>query len=264
MMENIDYEKFVKKFNKKTTDDCYTPPKVYESIKEHIVNKYKLHDKKIIRPFFPGGDYKNFEYNEKTVVIDNPPFSILSEIKHFYLEKNIKFFLFAPQMTLFSSDIEDISYYPIGAVIEYENNAKVSTSFITNLENSTIVLDKELKENIEKLQENKAKKLNRYIYPPEIVTPSRLKQVLELGEQIEFKKTELFYIVRLDAHDNYVTERGNKPKLFGGGFLTNNKKYIETIKKIEGDIQRNNMSRWIYLELSDREKEILSKLGVEK
>lgn len=57
------YEEFVEKFKvKKTTDDCYTPPEVYEKVKNWAVDHYGLHGRKIVRPFYPGGDYENYEY----------------------------------------------------------------------------------------------------------------------------------------------------------------------------------------------------------
>ncbi|WP_288842806.1 hypothetical protein [uncultured Megasphaera sp.] len=39
-MKNETYEEFVEKFKpKKTTDDCYTPPDVYEIIKAYALEK---------------------------------------------------------------------------------------------------------------------------------------------------------------------------------------------------------------------------------
>lgn len=38
------YQDFVEKFKpKKTTDDCYTPPDVYEAVRDWAVNRYALH-----------------------------------------------------------------------------------------------------------------------------------------------------------------------------------------------------------------------------
>ena len=55
-MKNETYEEFVEKFKpKKTTDDCYTPPEIYEVIKKWACEKYRIDSKKIIRPFYPGG-----------------------------------------------------------------------------------------------------------------------------------------------------------------------------------------------------------------
>ena len=91
-----DYDAFLDKFeDKKTTDDCYTPKEVMEIIINYVNEKYSLTGKRIIRPFYPGGDFESIEYTEDMVVIDNPPFSIIAKICKYYLERNIKFFLFA-------------------------------------------------------------------------------------------------------------------------------------------------------------------------
>lgn len=97
------YEEFVEKFKpKKTTDDCYTPPAIYEAVKDWAVKEYGIDPDRIVRPFYPGGDYERFEYPKDCVVLDNPPFSILSKILRFYDERSIAYFLFAPTLTIFS------------------------------------------------------------------------------------------------------------------------------------------------------------------
>ena len=50
--ENEEYQAFVDKFKpKKTTDDCYTPPNIYEAVKTWVVNEYHIsEDTPIIRP----------------------------------------------------------------------------------------------------------------------------------------------------------------------------------------------------------------------
>lgn len=71
-----DYGAFVEKFKpKKTTDDCYTPPAVYETIKDWACREYDIDPSKVVRPFYPGGDYERFDYSGGAVVVDNPPFS---------------------------------------------------------------------------------------------------------------------------------------------------------------------------------------------
>ena len=75
------YEKFVDKFKPKlTTDDCYTPPKIYAAVRDWACAKYGIDPAKIVRPFYPGGDFEAFDYPDDCVVLDNPPFSILSKI----------------------------------------------------------------------------------------------------------------------------------------------------------------------------------------
>ena len=63
-----DYGAFVEKFKpKKTTDDCYTPPAVYETIKDWACREYDIDPSKVVRPFYPGGDYESFDYSDGKV-----------------------------------------------------------------------------------------------------------------------------------------------------------------------------------------------------
>ena len=104
------YEEFVEKFKpKKTTDDCYTPEIVYEAIKNWAVNHYKWQGREIVRPFYPGGDYEQYEYPQNCVVIDNPPFSIISKIVKFYTWHRFLFVCSAFN-TFWSGTVRQIEY----------------------------------------------------------------------------------------------------------------------------------------------------------
>lgn len=93
--DNPEYDAFTEKFKpKKTTDDCYTPPLVYDAIRDWACSEYGIDPACIVRPFYPGGDYERFDYPDACVVLDNPPFSILSKICEFYIDRGIAFFLF--------------------------------------------------------------------------------------------------------------------------------------------------------------------------
>ena len=139
MAKGETYEEFVAKFKKnapKTTDDCYTPQPVYEVVKEYALKLAGLTEETCtpVRPFYPGGDYRNYDYPADAYVIDNPPFSILSEIRRFYMEKGIKYFLFAPQKTLFSCiQICHDTLIPIDVKITYDNGVNIGTGFVTNV-----------------------------------------------------------------------------------------------------------------------------------
>ncbi len=95
------YEEFVEKFKpKKTTDDCYTPPEIYETIKGWVCRKYGVSEGAIVRPFWPGANFTEYEYPEGCVVLDNPPFSILSKICEYFLcvsRRSSEFWITMPQ-----------------------------------------------------------------------------------------------------------------------------------------------------------------------
>lgn len=68
-----DYEGFVEKFNpKKTTDDCYTPPAVYDYVLQYVADHCDIDGMTVVRPFYPGGDYESLVYPDNCVVIDKP------------------------------------------------------------------------------------------------------------------------------------------------------------------------------------------------
>ena len=180
-----DYEKFISKFKAaKTTDDCYTPQPIYEAVVDYVFRKGNLpEDTEIVRPFRPNGDYTTEEYPEGCVVIDNPPFSILSKIVRFYIARGIKFFLFAPGLTLFSSSSSSYCTKIVcGVSVTYANKAKVSTSFLTNIfGDNAIICDNELyttiKEIDERLQKESTKELTKIIYPDNVVSAALLQKV---------------------------------------------------------------------------------------
>ena len=99
--KSADYASFLDKFKPRlTTDDCLTPPNVYEAVRDWAVKEYALEGREIVRPFWPEGDprrpaggYEGMEYPDGCVVIDNPPFSIVSRIVSFYAGRGIDFFL---------------------------------------------------------------------------------------------------------------------------------------------------------------------------
>ena len=126
-MKSKTYEEFVEKFKpKKTTDDCYTPPVVYDAVADWVASEYGVNRENFVRPFYPGGDYENYSYSKDAIVVDNPPFSILSKIVDFYISKNVPFFLFAPNLTLFNClRNRECSALVTDANIIYDNGANV-------------------------------------------------------------------------------------------------------------------------------------------
>lgn len=213
-----EYNEFIDKFKiKLTTDDCYTPEPVYEAVRTFVNEKLcSLEGRQICRPFYPGGDYKNFEYAKDAIVIDNPPFSILSEIVRWYSSKNVKFFLFTPALTGWvAKDVEGLTYITMGGYIIYENGARVRTSFITNLcPEVRIIISHVLYKMIEDAQPQEKANLPKFKMPPEVITAARIMKYADTFD-FEIKASEIEDVV------SYLIEKETKQKkeVFGGGIL---------------------------------------------
>lgn len=253
-----DYENFVDKFKtKKTTDDCYTPPEVYNCVLRYVSEKCNIRGSEIVRPFYPGGDYENCEYPYGCIVVDNPPFSILSQIVKFYIEKDIKFFLFAPHLTLLSVRGECCRIV-VGASITYENGAIVKTSFISNLFDDVVVMsDPFLYRELKRINELKKVSLPRYKYPNNVLTVSAMQWCVERGVSMQFKKEDLYNIGRLDS------QKPHKKNIFGTGFLLSEKAAAEkaAAEKEAAEKEAAKKDDTIIWELSEREMEIIKSLG---
>ena len=257
-----DYDGFVEKFKpKKTTDDCYTPEIVYNAVADWVANEYNLHKSDFVRPFYPGGDYELFDYNGK-VVVDNPPFSILSQIIKFYVDKGIKFFLFTPTLTLCRYG-DYCTVFPIGDDITYENGATINTSFATNLEPHEIrartppTLYKAIDE-ANKINRQKDKKsLPKYSYPMEVVTTAAIYPFAKYGIDFVIPRSESVRVSALDA------QRQCKKTVFGCGWLVSERVKAEREKAEREKAEREKAEREkaIIWQLSEREKAIIEKLN---
>ena len=259
MAQGKTYEEFVEKFKpKKTTDDCYTPALIYDAVADWVANEYNLDRSDFVRPFYPGGDYENFDYPEGSVVVDNPPFSILFKIVKFYIERGIKFFLFAPALTLFSANASHVSYIVAKLNITYENGAVVPTSFVTNLEDYNVqmrtspTLYDALKRADDEIKSHKTKTLPKYVYPDNVVTASKMYSYSECGIDMVIPRDECSYIQALDSQKSF------KKRIYGSGFIVSDrcKKLIESSE--EKAAKEKAAKEW---KLSERELEIISKLS---
>ena len=248
------YDEFIDKFKPKlTTDDCYTPPKVYTAVLDFVRSFCDLSDKTIVRPFVPGGDFEHYAYPQNAVVVDNPPFSILSKIVRFFCEKDIPFFIFAPALTLFSAPDCDVSYVIADANIIYENGAKVRTGFITNLLPETrIWLSSDLHQAIEKAQEDEAEPYQLFVYPDNLVTAATLGKIVARDVELKIAKRSCEYIRESDS----AKEQGRS--LYGGGFLLSDRAAAERAAAERAAAERAAATR---LNLSDKEKQIIERLN---
>ena len=255
--DDEEYQEFLSKFEaKKTTDDCYTPDNVYEAVKKWCFDRYGLAGKKIVRPFYPGGDYQNENYSGNIVVLDNPPFSIISEICEFYTERNIPFFLFAPTLTLLGIARGTMNYVACGAGVTYENGAVVSTSFVTNLGDKKIIASSELRDTIEEANKENLRKLHRelpkYSYPNEVLTATMLCYLAAHDTSIEIDADDVYFIRALDS------QKDEGKGLFGSGFLLSEKAAAEKAAAEKAAAEKVNTNIW---ELSEREIQIIKGLG---
>lgn len=219
--EDEEYQAFIDKFKaKKTTDDCYTPPNVYNAVADWVAREYNLDSGRFLRPFYPGGNYEQFNYPAGAPVVDNPPFSILSKIIAFYARRQIPFFLFAPALTLFSSSSSASSTcIPCGVKITYENGANVPTSFVTNMEPRTVrvrtapSLFQAVKAANDANQAKKGKALPRYEYPDNIITAAMVNRWCKYDVEYSLSVADSLPIGALEAQK----KRG--VSIFGGGYI---------------------------------------------
>ena len=222
-----DYGAFVEKFKpKKTTDDCYTPPEVYETIKNWACREYDIDPDKVVRPFYPGGDYERFDYSGGAVVVDNPPFSILSKICAFYQERDIPFFLFAPSLTIFGSTSRNGTHMLVtNCTIEYENGAQVNTSFVTNLGDDLIRTAPDLarlvNDTVKRVRRERKQHMPKYAYPRELLTVARLNKLGKAGVDFRVRASDVAFVRRLDS------QAAAGKAIFGSGYLLSDRKAAE-------------------------------------
>ena len=252
------YDDFIDKFeHKKTTDDCYTPKEVYQIVLDYVGQKVNLSGMEIIRPFYPGGDFESIEYPENCIVIDNPPFSIITKICKYYIANGVKFFLFCPHLTAFSADM-DCTYIVASADITYENGAVIKTAFVSNMFGDLkIIGDPDLHLKFKELQQINKSKFPKYKYPDHIITVSKIAYCVEKGISIFFDKKDLMYSRVLDA------QKEHGKTLYGNGFIASDKAAVTmaaaTAAAATAAAQKDvNVFVW---ELSEREMDIVKSLG---
>ena len=284
--DDPEYQEFVKKFEaKRTTDDCYTPDVVYDAVAEWVASEYNVSRANFVRPFYPGGDYQKERYKPTDIVVDNPPFSIMSEIIRFYQANGIRFFLFAPHLTLFSGATDGITCLPVGVGVTYENGANICTSFLTNMEPKNIRFRSEprLYEAVRKANEvnraivvkNNGKMQARYIYPEYLVQTPFLCQCSRLGFDFVATVDETFQVPELDS------QKEQHKAIFGKGYLISERllelrrkfeseryerecafqKKVEKEKQLKEQAAREEATVW---PLSERERKIIEGLNQNK
>lgn len=261
-----DYDGFVDKFKPKlTTDDCYTPPLVYDAVLWWVMAEYGiLEGTRIMRPFKPGGDYKSEDYGGDCCVVDNPPFSILASICRWYQKRGVRFFLFAPQLTLLSPVKPGNGVCAVAANCEvtYANGAKVRTGFVTNLEDGIIArtapaLSKVVAKADAMSRAGNAKTVRKLKLPDEVVTAAQLGNMSSKGVDFRIEVGAACKVTGLDNMEGGI---------YGGGLLLSKAKAkakaeAEAKAKAEAKAEAKAKAKAKAYDLSEREREMVRQLG---
>ena len=258
--DDPEYQAFLEKFApKKTTDDCYTPQNVYEVAKTWAVEKYGLSGLQVLRPFYPGGDYKAVTYDSDSVVIDNPPFSIISEICEWYAQNDVRFFLFAPALTLFGIGRGLLNYVACGAGITFENGANIAISFVTNMGSCAVESAPDLRERLDAANDENLraarKELPKYSYPAQVLTSAMVQYFAAHGVDFRVPHGHLAFTRALDS------QREAGKAVFGSGFLISEKAAAEKAAAEKAAAEKAAAEKWEKWPLSERELAIVASLG---
>ena len=247
---NEEYNAFVEKFEpKKTTDDCYTPPAVYDAVADYVADRYGYDKEKFVRPFFPGGDYKSFNYPDGCVVVDNQPFSITAEIIDYYNERNIKFFLFCMTKISFNY-LNRCCVVVTGTDITYENGAIVGTGFLTNLEADVAAMTApKLTKALKAAQADDKATLPKYAYSPEVLTFADMGSIANGDIDFSIPRNETHFVRALDA------QKAQDKGIYGSGALLS--KRLAKAK----EQAKEQAEKTIIWSLSEREQGIIDQLG---
>ena len=261
------YDQFVDKFKPRhTSDDTHTPPNVYEAVLSWCERRYGVERSRVVRPFFPGGDYAHAEYPADCVVIDNPPFSRLAEIVKHYLGARVPFFLFAPSLT----SIGHARHSGCAAVfsdsdVTFDNGAVIRCAFLTSLEPADVlaVSAPDLGDAIAVAEnENRAaakKHVTPLALPGEVLTAARMQYLAAHHVPHTVRRSDVAFVRTLD---NYP------PGIYGGGYLLSDRASAERVAAERVAAERAAAERAAAdrasakkVELSDRERAIVRKLG---
>ena len=200
-------------------------------------------------------------YPDGCVVLDNPPFSIITKIVRNYIVAGVKFFLFAPYLTNFASNAPGTCHIITDIKITYENGAKVNTSFVTNIDDQykcrtapglRQMLAQAEYENTHKDD----KRLPKYVYPDNLLTATMLGRLSVKGIDYRVPADACVWIDALEQ------QRAADKKLFGGGFLISDQCAAEKVdaenRIIVKEKEAGEIIEWI---LSQREARTIEMLN---
>ena len=250
-----DYAGFVEKFKpKKTTDDCYTPPAVYEAVKAWVCQKYSIDPARTVRPFWPGGDYEHFDYPNGAVVLDNPPFSCLAKIVRFYQARQIHYFLFAPGLTALGLTRHGAGIVYADSRITYHNGAVVNTAFATSYGPNVVEIAPDLGKAVKDAQRRgRTIKQTVYQYPPNLLTTQGVLALARHGVPYALPRQEAVFVRTLDEM------KAEGKEAFGGALLISDAAAARKTDAEQAVPHPDTPTRvWT---LSDREMKIIEELN---
>lgn len=265
-MKSKTYDEYIEKFKtkKKSPDDTFTPAAVYDAVAGYVASAYGLDRSQFVRPFWPGADYKVYDYKPDSVVVDNPPFSVLAKIITYYQVHGIPFFLFAPTLSIPYCIHNKAGVCGIVCKVSlvYDNGATVSTSFVTNLEpdkRTIIRTAPELQEALVQaneltLAEQGKKTLPRYDYPSGVLTAAMVARIAEAGIPYSLSADDVAFVSALDS------QKPTGKAIYGGGYLLSDKaRTVKEKAEAKAEKARQDKDRIVW-DLSEREKEIIASL----
>ena len=251
--------------NINTTDECYTPPAVYDTVLDYAVERYNLQDKHIVRPFIPGGDYQKYVYDKNDVVIDNPPFSITTKIAKWYIDRNIPFLLFINGLygvSLSRGLHGNATVIVTNAPVSFYNKGsekRIRLGFVTNLEPKNIILraDATLTNRLNGLV--KKKSFKRFQYPENFLKNNDILAALQRNVELKLTTDNCLFEDNLDYHKAHTHGKSQRVSVFGGGYLVNDRLYGEFKESLKQDLPNTYC-----VTLSLREKKLIEHLNAKK
>ena len=261
-MTSDEYARWLEKFDARhTSDDTFTPPVIYDAVLDYVRHCYDLDGSRpIMRPFYPGGDFEHDEYPAGCIVVDNPPFSILSHIIEVYHRIGVDYFLFAPGNMLPGIRACRLTTYLSSNVsITYDNGASIMTSFVTSLEpgvamRSAPEIVERLQPVCDALRRTQKRQAPTFSYPDELLTASMLGYMSRYGVSYSISRDESALVSKLDQ----MREAGKS--IYGKGYLVS-KAAAAKAAAAKAAAAKAAAARDYTWTLSDRERDIVRKLG---
>nr|DAU84726.1 MAG TPA: hypothetical protein [Caudoviricetes sp.] len=181
----------------------------------------------------------------------------------------MRFFLFGPQLTLFSSS-SSLTYIPCACTVEYANGAKVNTGFISNLFGDVLAMSapdlrKRIKEAQKKAKGDASASLPRYEYPPEVLTSSMLGYLSTHGVEFRVMRDEVSPVLLSALASQKAVGKG----IFGKGWLISEKKAAEkkAAEKKAAEkkaAEKKAAEKIVVWELSEAEREAVRRISLDK